>query len=739
MLGCLLTTEGVRLMDRLHSSSSTGWLSTRAAHELADQLDIPVPTWQVVTDPNEAVAAADRIGHPVALKADSGAVVHKSDVGAVALNLPDAASVRAAYARISEIGDGGDVSVLVQQMVTPDFELILGTSVDPTFDRVVMVGAGGKLVELLDDVSFRVGEIDLAEAKEMLCSLRARRLFDGYRGAEPIDITPLAELLVRLSRLDVDDVMPGARIVELEINPLAVADAQTYAVDLRARLAGSMDLPEARLPVPDLDGLFRPASVAMIGASRRPTMSHLILRHLIDYGYSGKLIPVNGSASGERIHGVPVAAALTDVEEPVDYGIVAVPATAVAETLRANAGRMQFAHVITSGFAEEGEQGQRLQTDLLDAARDAGVRVVGPNCLGLHSTAGGLTFVDGLERSPGNVSVVSQSGGLGADILRQGQAHGVRIGKLVTVGNAVDLTSEDFLEYLCDDPDTGVIGLYLEGTNDGMRLVELLQRAGHAGKPVVLLHGGRSAAGAQAVASHTGALAGEDRLWRAMAAQAGTLYPDSLAGFVSALAGAVYLRPTVTGRVLLLGPSGGMSVLASDKCARLGLDVPSLAEETRDCLDALDVPPGSSLRNPIDTPAGALAVGGGDLVPRIARTVLAHEQLDYVVIHLNVQNALTFTNDGAHILRNVAAAVTDLHAELVEGGEHAQVVFALRRNGEPAIAQTCLEIARPLWERGVPAFVGLEDALDAVQAITQIGRYRQRLGLALPTRAAGGT
>lgn len=706
--------------------STTSWLSAAATHELAGRLEIPVPAWQVAHDVDEAVTAAETIGFPVALKADSAHVVHKSDAGALALGLVSADSVSQTYQRLRGLIGSADASVLVQRMAPPGLEIVVGSFCDATFGSVVMAGAGGRLVELLDDVVFRLSPVDETEAVAMLDSLRCRRLFDGYRGERAVDVTPVAMLLTRLSRIGAEGVVDGeGRVVEFEVNPLIVTTAGMYAVDIRARVGGPARSARRR-PLPDLSSLFRPSSVAMIGASRRPTISNRILGHIVDYGYAGSLHPVNGSAATDKIHGLPVSASLTDVPHPVDYGIVAVPADAVPETLRASAGRMRFAHVITSGFAEEGESGQLMQTELLDAAREAGITVIGPNCLGLHSAAGGLTFVDGLVPVHGDVGVIAQSGGLGADILRQGQARGIRIGKLITIGNAVDMSAEDLLEYFCDDPETRVIGLYLEGTRDGPRLAQLLDRAVDRDKPVVLLHGGRSAAGAQAAASHTGTLAGEERLWAAMAEQTGCIYPTSLSEFLSALAGATYLRPTPGGRVLLLGPSGGMSVLASDHCSRLGLEVPPLGEETRSRLLALDVPAGSSLRNPIDTPAGTLAVGGGDLVPTIARTVLAAEDLDYVVIHLNAQNALSYTGDGAQILRNVAAAVANLHDELVETGDDAQVVFALRPNGEPEITELCLDIARPMWERGVPVFFGLEEALDAVKAMTEVGRHRRR-------------
>ncbi len=715
-----------------NTAAPSGWLSSSAVHELAEQLEIPVPSWQLASTRDEAAAVASRIGFPVALKADSGEVVHKSDTGGVALNLGDPEQVREAYDRVQSAVGRTDGRVLVQAMAPAGVEVIVGLFRDETFGPVVMVGSGGRATELAGDSTFRVCPIDTVQALDMLRATRCYPLLTGYRGGPQMDVEALAELLVRIvSAADAD--LDGEQIVELEINPLIMTGSGMHAVDIRVRSTALKDEQLPRKPVPDLTPLFRPSSVAFIGASRRATLPNKLLSHMVTYGYQGPLYPINSAAAGDEIHGLEVLRSVEDLPQPVDYAVVAVPAQAVPQTLRASAGRMRFAHVVTSGFGETGPSGKALEAQILEAARDSGIRLLGPNCLGLHSAEARLTFVDGMEPGPGNVSVISHSGGLGADILRQGQARGIRFGKLVTVGNAVDLSPEDLLEYFCTDPGTEAIGLYLEGTRDGRRLAMLLDEASRVGKPVVILRGGRSLRGAQAASSHTGALAGEERLWAAMAAQTGCIYASSLTDFLSALAAAGRLRPTEGGRVLLVGPSGGMSVLASDHCSRIGLTIPELSNETQERMQELSLPPGMSLRNPIDTPAGALALEAGALMARLIRTAIQNESFDYIVIHLNVQNLHSYTDIGPQILRHISDAAYELHEQFRSRAQDAtQIVLCLCGNGEPAVARLCRELAAPLWDRGLAVFFDLASALDGIGAVTQIGRHRTKRGWGRP-------
>lgn len=705
------------------------WLSTVTLHDVARRLAIPTPEWAVVSSQAEATAAALDMGGPVALKADSAAMLHKSDSGGVQIGLTTPREIEEAFEKVSSLTGTQDATVVVQKMAPAGIELIVSYWVDEIFGPVVLVGSGGRLVELLDDVQLWLGPLTPAQARGLLGKLKCFPLLSGYRGGAPGDLDRVAEVISRLSTVSELD-LHGRRVVQLEINPLIVSGPEVQAVDLRGRAGGraqaAAGMADESETAPEFDRLFHPRTVAMLGASRRPTLPNRIFQHIQGFGYGGELIPVNSAAAAEgvSIHGRRAVDSIAELPETLDYGIVAVPATEVASTVAALGRRARFVQILTSGFGEAGEHGRDLQRELERVINEVPARVLGPNCLGLHSTEGRVTFVDGMVPQSGGVNVISQSGGLAADMLRQGQARGVRFSKVVTIGNAVDLRAEDLLSYFCDDG-SSVIGLYLEGTDDGIRLRQLLQRARGLGKQVVLLHGGRSSSGARAVASHTGALSGDDRMWQALAEQCEATYVEDLDHFLTALAGASMLQRSTEGRVLLVGPSGGMSVLATDMIERLGLRLADLRPETIAQLDGIDVPAGTSLRNPIDIPAGALAVDAGSLVPRIVRVMVGEHgsDVDYVVVHLNPQNMLSYTGFGEAILTNIAKAVTVLHDELRTSGHTTQVMLALRPNGEPEIMRLCREVLSPLWDAGVPAFLGLEQALKAVRYVMRPHSY----------------
>ncbi len=236
--------------------------------------------------------------------------------------------------------------------------------------------------------------------------------------------------------------------------------------------------------------------------------------------------------------------------------------------LRSFSGRVRIAQVMSSGFSES-TGGHELERELVRAAQEAKVRVIGPNCLGVYSPRARVTFTERTTDEAGSVGVVCQSGGLGVDIIRRGQNRGVRFSGLVTVGNCADVRPHELLEYFLESLETKVIGLYLEGAGDGRHLFEVL-RAVKGKKPVVILKGGRTGQGHRAAASHTGALAGSDNGWKALAAQTGAVLVDELDAFLDALLAFQCLQPrsAAARRAVLLGNGGGASVLGTDALAR---------------------------------------------------------------------------------------------------------------------------------------------------------------------------
>ena len=471
-------------------------------------------------------------------------------------------------------------------------------------------------------------------------------------------------------------------------------------------------------PPPDFAPLFTPRSIAVIGASATGggVPSHF-LRNLRATGFPGRVYAVHPSA--ETVEGWPAFPTIADLPEPVDYAYVAVAAARTPDLLRAAAGRIRFAQVISSGFSETGEAA--LEADLVAACREGGMRLIGPNCLGLHSPAGRVSFMDRVQMQPGGVGVLSQSGGLGADILRRGQMRGLRFSALVTLGNCADLGPADLLPHLLDDPTTRVIGLYLEDVRDGRRFFETL-RAARARKPVVILKGGRTEAGQRASASHTGALAQDDRLWQALCRQTGAVMVDTLDRFLNALVAFQCLAPLGAGRVtrdvVLFGNGGGTSVLATDAFSRAGFAISALEGETAARLDALRLPPGSSLGNPIDTPAGALRQRSGELGGLILAAVADAPGIDAIVMHLNMPVILSYSDP--EILPNLIKGALDLQTG---GRARLHFVLVLRSDGELDIEAERHRYRAAALALGVPVFDELVDAAAALACVAEYERF----------------
>jgi acyl-CoA synthetase (NDP forming) len=350
-----------------------------------------------------------------------------------------------------------------------------------------------------------------------------------------------------------------------------------------------------------------------------------------DMGRSN-LVAIHPSAS--EIEGVAAYPSLGAVPHKIDYVMATVPARSCAELI-AGAGRAEFVHVISGGFREAGADGEALEQQLVTAAREAKVRVLGPNCMGVFSPRGRLTFQLDAPKAIGTVSVVSQSGGLAADLIKVGDARGVRFSKLVSIGNAVDVTHAELLDWLIDDPDTDVVGLYIEDPRDGNGLVRALRRA--SGRvPVVALVGGLSAQGGRAVASHTGALAADERIWQGISRATGVTVVSSfeeLVGSLRFLQRYAGVSPATGPNVLIAGVGGGATVLAADACDRAGLAIDLLTPNAKKVLSERGYGVGTSIVNPIEIPIGPAVAP--DVLATVLGLVLAEQPFSDVLVHLH--------------------------------------------------------------------------------------------------------
>ena len=352
----------------------------------------------------------------------------------------------------------------------------------------------------------------------------------------------------------------------------------------------------------DLTPLFAPRGVAVLGASRSPAkLGHRLVQNLVAPGFQGDVFPVN--PSGEAILGKDSVTRVEDLPRGLDLALVSLPARAVLPAVRAlGALGCRLCVVLASGFGETGETGRAVQNELRAIARATGMRIVGPNCMGVVNVRGHLnaSYFWDVPTLPGGITFLSQSGAYGGLFFREARERSLGVAKFLSIGNQADLGFTECLGWLVDDPETRVVGLFVEGIRDGRAFVAAARRLAHR-KPVVALKGGRAEAGRRAAGSHTGSLAGAWETYRAAFAAAGVVAVEETEELFDAIVTleAHGARPPRDRTIAILTISGGPSVVAADAAEAAGLQVPALPEERRLALRA-HLPDFGADGNPVD-------------------------------------------------------------------------------------------------------------------------------------------
>ncbi len=382
-------------------------------------------------------------------------------------------------------------------------------------------------------------------------------------------------------------------------------------------------------PKATLDAIFRPANIAVIGASKKPgKIGSEIIRNLFGYEFNGTIFPVN--AGSRFIHSTKCYASLGDIPDPVDLAVIAVPKRAVlgvVEECRAKGVRGLV--IITAGFKETGVKGAIEEKELRQIVKDAGMIAVGPNCMGVINTESKFKMNASFGPRhvlPGNVSFLSQSGALGVVLIEQASEIGMGLHMFVSQGNRMDASANQFLEYWHHDDGTDVILMYIESFGSPRQFPKVARRVA-TDKPVVVLKSGRTSVGARAASSHTGAMAGTDAAYDALFKQCGVLRASSIEElFDIGKAFASGLKPAGN-RVALLTNAGGPAIMAADACSSLGLELPDLAESTHNELASF-LPPEAALANPVDMIASATPESYGFCM----RALLKDPQVDSLIV-----------------------------------------------------------------------------------------------------------
>ena len=596
------------VLDQALKEGSTS-LSAPEAKKVADAYGIPTPGEGLATSAAEAAALSAEIGFPVVLKIASPDILHKTDAGGVLVGIDDVEAAAKGYDEIVRNAkkynaDASIMGVQVQQMLRsgPDVqEVIIGAVTDPTFGKIVAFGLGGVLVEVLKDVTFRLAPATADDARSMVDGIQAAEILNGVRGAEGVDKDAVGAVIQRLSDL----VNDFPQFAEVDLNPVLATKSGATAVDVRIIVDERAGDPVERFTqaeiLTSMNRIMKPKAIAVIGASNEEgKIGNSVMKNLINGGYKGEIFPVNPKA--DEIVGKKAYKSIKDVPGDVDVAVFAVPAKFVASALEECGEKgVAGAILIPSGFAETGNQ--ELQDEAVAIARKHGVRILGPNIYGYYYTPENLcaTFCTPYDVK-GSVALTSQSGGIGMAILGFSRSSKMGVSAIVGVGNKSDIDEDDLLTFFEQDDNTNIIAMHLEDLKDGRYFAETAKRVS-AKKPVVVLKAGRTDKGALAASSHTGALAGNDKVYDDILRQSGVVRAPGLNEMLQFARGLPVL-PTPTGEnVVIITGAGGSGVLLSDACVDNDLQLMTMPSDLDEAFKKF-IPPFGASGNPVDITGG---------------------------------------------------------------------------------------------------------------------------------------
>ena len=654
---------------------------------VCDAYGITVPQEGVASSADEAVRMASTMG-TVVLKIVSPDILHKTEAGGVLVGLKTPDEVRRGYDTIlgnakAYKADAKVVGVQVQQMLMGGQEVIIGAVTDDSFGKLIAFGLGGVLVEVLKDITFRLAPATNEDALSMLDGLQAAEMLKGVRGSEPVNREALSNLIVRVSEL----VSDFPEISEMDLNPVFATAKGAIAADVRIVVDFAPKTPRYRPAHDDIvkamNSIMRPDSVAVIGASAEDgKIGNSVMKNLINGGYQGKIYPIHPKA--DSILGHKAYKSVKDVEGHIDIAVFAIPAKFVAGALT-ECGEKGIigAVLIPSGFAETGNEAGQLE--IQEIGRKYNIRLMGPNIYGFYYTPKNLcaTFCTAYDVK-GHAALSSQSGGIGMAIIGFSRSAKMGVSAIVGLGNKSDIDEDDLLTFFEQDDETHIIAQHCEDLKDGRSFAEVAKRVSQK-KPIVMLKAGRTSAGAKAASSHTGALAGNDKIYEDVLKQSGVIRARSLREMLELTRG-IPVMPTPTGEnVVIITGAGGSGVLLSDACVDNGLELMVIPPDL-DAAFRKFIPPFGAAGNPVD-------ITGGEPPMTYANTVrlgLSDDRIHSLILgywHTIVTPPMVFA-------RLMVETVNDMKAK----GISKPVVVSLAGDVEVE------EAAEYLYANGIPAY-----------------------------------
>src|SRR5215203_967187 len=655
---------------------------------VCDAYGIPVPQEGVANSAADAAKLASGMSFPVVLKIVSPDILHKTEAGGVLVGLKSAEEVSKGYdtilANAKKYNTQAKIDgVQVQQMLKGGTEVIVGSITDGSFGKLVAFGLGGVLVEVLKDITFRLAPATKDDALSMLDGIQAAEMLKGVRGGEAVSREALADVIVKVSQL----VSDFPEITELDLNPVFATAKDAIAADVRIVVDFEPHEQRHRPPhdeiVRSMSRIMRPKGLAVIGASSEDgKIGNSVMKNLINGGYKGQIYPIHPKA--EEILGYKAFKSVKDVPGEIDVAVFAIPAKFVAQALvECGEKKIPGAVLIPSGFAETGNhEGQK---EIQDIGRKYNIRLMGPNIYGFYYMAKNLcaTFCTPFDVQ-GKAALSSQSGGIGMAIIGFSRSTKMGVSAIVGLGNKSDIDEDDLLLFFEQDDNTKVIAQHCEDLKDGRAFAEVARRVSKK-KPVIVLKAGRTSAGAAAASSHTGALAGNDKIYEDVLRQSGVIRARSLRDMLEYSRG-IQVLPTPKGEnVVIITGAGGSGVLLSDACVDNDLKLMSFPPDLDEASKKF-IPPFGASGNPVD-------ITGGEPPKTYQNTVklgLEDDLIDALILgywHTIVTPPMVF-----------AKLMAEVVEEMRQKGKVKPVVASLA--GDVQVE----EAAEYLYQHGIPAY-----------------------------------
>ena len=685
-----MNNDKAKVRQILDSVKAAGRSSLTAPEgkQVCDAYGIAVPKEGVAGSAAEAQKLASSMGFPVVMKIVSPDILHKTEAGGVVVGVKSGEEAASAYdtivANAKKYKAGANImGVQVQQMIKGGQEVIVGAISDNSFGKLVAFGLGGVLVEVLKDITFRLAPATNEDALSMLDGIQAAEMLKGVRGGDPVNREALSSLIVRVSQL----VSDFPEISEMDLNPVFASKDGAIAADVRivvdfAPKAARYRPPEAEVLV-SMKRIMQPKSLAVIGASSETgKIGNSVMKNLINGGYKGQIYPIHPKDA--EILGYKAYKSVKDVPDEIDTAVFAIPAKLVAGALKeCGEKKIAGAVLIPSGFAETGNM--EGQVELQKIGREYNIRLMGPNIYGFYYTPSNLcaTFCTAYDYK-GSTALSSQSGGIGMAIIGFSRSAKMGVSAIVGLGNKSDIDEDDLLIFFEQDENTKVIAQHCEDLKDGRAFAEVAKRVSKK-KPVIMLKAGRTAAGAKAASSHTGALAGNDKIYEDVLRQSGVIRARSLRDLLDFARG-VPMLPTPKGEnVVIITGAGGSGVLLSDACIDNNLKLMPMPDDLDKAFRKF-IPPFGAAGNPVD-------ITGGEPPTTYQNTVrlgLEDDRIHALILgywHTIITPPMVFA-------KLMAEVVEEMRAK----GKVKPVVASLA--GDVQVE----EAAQYLYEHGIPAY-----------------------------------